>query len=203
MKPDVTRDSLVERRQRRIRRELTTTAMRLFFEKGYEATTVEEIVDAVEISPSTFYRHFPTKGDVVVEFFRMRFRAFGDALGGRPADESLSDALAAAVEAFALELGSDTWALRRFEELLEENAELRGRLLEELHGDLPFAAATIAPRLGCKPGDLRTEVVAAAITSTVRLAIQRWSRSGSGKQSPAQALQAALRVLSPLFEYAS
>jgi hypothetical protein len=89
--------------------------------------------------------------------------------------------------------------LKQFEELLAKNSELRSRLLRELNSDLPLVAARIAPRLGLRPSDVRTEVVANAIASTIRVALERWARS-AGKQSPFQALQAALGLLTPLFE---
>jgi len=38
-------------------------ALRLCRTQGYEETTVEQIADAAEVSPSTFFRYFPTKED--------------------------------------------------------------------------------------------------------------------------------------------
>jgi AcrR family transcriptional regulator len=191
--------SLVARRQQRVRRDLATTAMDLFCSQGYEETTVEEIVDAVEISPSTFYRHFPAKSDLVVEFSRLRMSEFGELLARRPPEESLAEALAAAVESVAATFGQNVQQLRRFEELVTAHVELRGRLLAETHREVPTVASTIAARLGIPTGSLQAEVIAAAIGSTIRLVFERWAEAG-GEETPFAAMRSALALLTPLFD---
>ena len=62
----MTKPGLRERKKRKTREVIQREAMRLFSERGYDATTIEQIADAAEVSQSTFFRYFPTKEDVVL-----------------------------------------------------------------------------------------------------------------------------------------
>jgi AcrR family transcriptional regulator len=81
--------SLRERKKRKARLELATVALRLFREKGFDATTVEEIAAAAEYSPSTFFRHFGSKEDVVFLNIRQDLEEFRQALNDPPAGVSV------------------------------------------------------------------------------------------------------------------
>ena len=58
---------LRERKKAKTRAAIREHALRLFREQGYGGTTVEQIAEAAEVSPATFYRYFPTKEDVVLQ----------------------------------------------------------------------------------------------------------------------------------------
>ena len=59
-------NGLRERKKAKTRAAIQHEALRLFRERGYEATTVDHIAEAVEISPSTFFRYFRAKEDLVL-----------------------------------------------------------------------------------------------------------------------------------------
>ena len=64
--PDHRPTGLRERKKARTRAAIQSHALRLFREQGYDATTVQQIIEEVEVSASTFFRYFPTKADVVL-----------------------------------------------------------------------------------------------------------------------------------------
>ncbi|BCB84582.1 TetR/AcrR family transcriptional regulator [Phytohabitans suffuscus] len=58
--------SLRERKKAKTRANIQQHALRLFRAQGYDATTIEQIAEAAEVSPSTVFRYFATKEDLVV-----------------------------------------------------------------------------------------------------------------------------------------
>src|SRR5258708_34941338 len=84
---------LRERKKLRTRRALADAARRMFTEKGFDATTLEEIPEEAEVSKSTFFRAFPAKEAAAIDAEAELWSAYLPAL----ADRELSGAMLAAL----------------------------------------------------------------------------------------------------------
>ena len=54
------------------RAQILETAERIFYEKGYEATSVQDILDAMNLSKGGFYHHFESKIALLTEICELR-----------------------------------------------------------------------------------------------------------------------------------
>src|SRR5260370_7558606 len=59
--------TLQARKQEFVRDAIWAAAIDLFAEKGFEETTVDDIVDAAGTSRRTFFRHFESKRDLIAQ----------------------------------------------------------------------------------------------------------------------------------------
>ena len=57
---------LRERKKLKTRQAIRREAFRLIDANGYAATTVEHIAEAADVSPSTFFRYFPSKESLLL-----------------------------------------------------------------------------------------------------------------------------------------
>lgn len=65
---DPSRSGLRERSKRRRRKQILHAALKLFAERGYEQTTINDIAEAAEVAPRTVTGYFPSKLDFVIEW---------------------------------------------------------------------------------------------------------------------------------------
>src|SRR3712207_3821644 len=86
---------LRERKKQRTREAIVGAAMRLFAERGYDATTITDIAAAADIAPRTFFAYFPSKEAVVFHDFDEVYEGFAERLRSRPLGETAFDALRA------------------------------------------------------------------------------------------------------------
>src|SRR5690242_20665784 len=122
---------LRERKKEQTRDDLAAAAVRLFIDRGYDATPVEDIAAAVEVSPRTFFRYYPSKEDVVLELLRCGAVDLHDALAARPRDECLADSLRAATRMWALSTTDREANLLQLGQVVRSSPVLRARLEDE------------------------------------------------------------------------
>jgi AcrR family transcriptional regulator len=168
--PGTAKPGLRERKKARTRAAIREHAFRLFREQGYDATTVEQIADAAEVSPSTFFRYFPTKEDVVLQDDLDLL--WMEAIREQPPEVGAIAALRAGVHTAFARMGEAEWAqLRETTELALAVPAVRGRMLEELARTTQALAEAVAERAGRDPGDFAVRVLAGAI---VGIAMAAW-----------------------------
>jgi AcrR family transcriptional regulator len=127
------RPGLRERKKARTRAAIREHAFRLFREQGYDATTVEQITDAAEVSRSTFFRYFPTKEDVVLQDDMELI--WIDALRAQPPGMPPLAALRASLhDAFASLSADDLAKIRETTDFALSVPAVRARMLEAAVG---------------------------------------------------------------------
>ncbi|MDT0310344.1 TetR family transcriptional regulator [Streptomyces sp. DSM 44917] len=169
------RAGLRERKKERTRQAIRAAAYRLFAEHGYDATRVDEIAEAAQVSPSTVFRYFPTKEDIVLR--DEKDDLLETALRARPAHEPPLTALRAAVRDVAAELYAtpEAAALARRRMLLVTTVPaVRARLESSLADSGRRLATTLADRTGRSPDDLELRVFVAAILAALRESLLHW-----------------------------
>jgi AcrR family transcriptional regulator len=154
--------SLRERKKARTRASLREHALRLFREQGYQATTVEQIAAAAEVSPSTFFRYFPTKEDLVLQD-DMDTRMV-EAFARQPPGLAPIPAVRAALRETWRSFTPDEWDLiREGGRLSMEVPEIRARTMNEFSRVISVISDALARRVGRPPDDPRVRVLAGAV----------------------------------------
>ncbi|RFU37127.1 TetR family transcriptional regulator [Actinomadura logoneensis] len=196
-----------ERKKQATREALLDAAFRLFSEKGYEATTVEEIADAVDVSARTFFRYFASKEDVALTSQEAQFHAMLDAFASRPPEESVLTALreAGALLIQAMDAADATdERLTRFDclmRLTEESPALRAGSMELTRRKNDEMTRVIAARMGTDPEtDLRPRMFAAMASTAFMVAADAYRTGLGGFTSFAEVVDAAFEVLEKGFK---
>src|SRR6201996_6606134 len=138
---------LRERKKARTRAALREHALRLFREQGYQATTVEQIAAAAEGSPSTLFRYFPTKEDLILQddMDTALVAAFERQLPGL----SPVAAMRRAIHDGLASLSPEQWnQIRETTELTMTVPEIRARAMDEFGRTINVVAEAMAKRAG-------------------------------------------------------
>lgn len=185
------REAWQGKRLRSTRTRLRACGIRLIATHGYEKTTAQDIAAAAGVSTMTFFRHFPSKEDVVLgmppdsDGVAAAEQALGAIAAGTSPLEAARAVLRAAAKALGQEGLSDV-ALRLV--IVRENPPL----LRALYARVPLWVQMVGLLL---PDSLRgadgfsTRLTAATIVLYWLEVMQEWSRRG-GTEANAASLSA-------------
>jgi len=167
---------LRERKKARTRAAIRRHALRLFREQGYHRTTVEQIAAAAEVSPSTFFRYFPTKEDLilqddvdtqVVEAFERQPTGLKPVAAFRAALREVAGSFSQA----ELDLIRETTALIR------ADPEIRARATDEFARMITVMSEALARRSGRPADDLAVRAMAGGFIGVIlstTLPVEGW-----------------------------
>ncbi|WP_369265706.1 TetR family transcriptional regulator [Streptomyces sp. R35] len=166
---------------------LVAAAFQLFLERGYEQTTVDDIVTLAGVGRRSFFRYFPSKEDVV---FPDHERCLADMTaflsGGADADEPVQRVCDAARLVLRLYAENPTFSVQRYR-LTKKVPGLRAYELSVVWRYERALAEYLRGRFaGRRDGTLQADVIAAAVVAAHNNALRSWLRSdGQGDATAA------------------
>jgi AcrR family transcriptional regulator len=170
------------RKKAKTRQALTAAAIRLSIERGSpDRVTVEEISDAAEVSPRTFFNYFSSKEEAILGVDPEGRAALRSELELRPAEETPIEALRAALLATAesIDENAELWAQRM--QLVREHPALSPGYVASFADFERGLVEAMAARLGLDPdADLYPAVVVAAALTVMRVTVKHWQTTGAG-----------------------
>lgn len=169
---------LRERKKARTRALIQSTALRLFREHGYDATTVEQIAREAEVAHTTVFRYFPTKEDLVVsdDYDPVLFEALRAQPPDVPPLRALRDAMRSTLGAMSAD---DRAAGRDRAVLIMDVPALRGASFGNLLATMRELGAVLADRTGRAPDDLAVRTLTGAVFGVFIDLMVRWTEDPS------------------------
>ncbi|RZF01887.1 TetR family transcriptional regulator [Streptomyces sp. SCA2-2] len=167
---------LRERKKLRTRQALAETALRLFGERGFDATTLDELCDEVEVSKRTFFRNYPSKEDVALAADSDLWSAYLEYVAGLELDGPLLDALRRALGATLAAMDPD-WDHRFLatRELAESTPALQVHSQGYCQNTTDALVETVNARVGTGTGtDTDTDTDRVRLRLTVEIFVAAW-----------------------------
>ena len=187
---------LRSRKKAKTRLAIEDAAFALFEDKGFEATTVEEIAERAEVSTPTFFRYFPTKAEVLLSDHGEQLPALYQAIVERPIDE---DDLVALRRAFGQEwvAAIDPERTARKNHIVAASDVLQGMSYHRGHRWLATVSNALATRQGLEAPDDRCMVAARVALGVLAAGIEGWIAGGC-RSDFAEAVEHAFDLMTDL-----
>ena len=171
-------NGLRERKKARTREAIIDAALDLFESKGFDATTIDDIAAAAEVSPRTFFRYFESKLDVVMARNAPKEPAIGPLLAARPASEGPIEAMRQVMRQELVAQVAHPAHVRELQVVIT-TPSLRNLAREHFYEEEAEIASAFAARLGADEHDLAPYVIAGAVASAIWTVVDRWIADGA------------------------
>jgi AcrR family transcriptional regulator len=165
---------LRERKKARTKAAIQLEAVRLFKEEGYSATTVEQVAEAAEVAPSTVFRYFATKQDLV--FSQDYDLPFAEVFQTQAPDLTPIPAVRRAIRSILNDIPEQELALQRerFVLILSE-PELWGASLGNISRTMQLMGEEVAKRAGRDPRDPAVRAYTGAVFGVMLQVSMDWA----------------------------
>jgi AcrR family transcriptional regulator len=189
------KEGLRERRKRQLKSELSRQAIQLFTQKGFEETTIDEIVDPLAVSKRTLFRYFATKEDLVFAWYEELTDELVRALEARPKAEAPFESVCETLLSLLHYYDENPkWALA-MTRLAKATPALVGKSFEKRSIWERELAKALAKRLPHAPTrELTARVTVAAALAAFTCAIDEWTDS-RGKANIRAVLDRAFSIV--------
>lgn len=189
--------TLWDRSRRAVVAEIVDTALALFAEQGYEATTMAQVATRAGVSQRSLFRYFGTKEDLVCG----EQEALGDVLvstvAAQPPEVSTWDALRAGFTTILTASDHTPQRVLEISTLIFDNPPLRARYFEKRLRWQRALVPVVEKRMGIESGevpDARAMGVIATVFACVDTATELWVRHG-GKADAFELYEQALAAV--------
>ncbi|WP_280228260.1 TetR family transcriptional regulator [Nocardia cyriacigeorgica] len=167
--------SLTDRRRQAVRLDIAAAAARLFLDRGFDATSVDDIARGAGISVRTFYRHCEAKEDTLTPIVIAGIRDFVGYLAARPADEPVETAVHAAfVEAFRQDRYAHIVPTRELFVLLTSVPGIRARWMVAANDLTDELRPVIGARAGADPQSLEARLLSHTLIGALTVTLEHW-----------------------------
>ncbi|MFE9680157.1 TetR family transcriptional regulator [Streptomyces sp. NPDC006285] len=178
-----------------MREALVAAAFRLFVERGYEQTTVDDIVALAGVGRRSFFRYFPSKEDVVFPDHEGCLAAMTAFLrDSGPAHEPVARVCDAARLVLRMYAENPAFSVQRYR-LTRKVPGLRAYELSVVWRYERALAEYLRGRFaGLRDGTLRADVIAAAVVAAHNNGLRAWLRSDGRGDAAAEVDHALAHV---------
>lgn len=193
--------SLRDRKKANVKRQFIEAATKLFFEKGFDNVSVEDIVEKTGVSRSTFFRYFKTKEAVVFRNHKARLAIFKEMLSSAKSDDKkVFSAIKNALINFSKYYDNIKGELLEEYQIVVSSPYLIAKDIEKDRDFEDVIAEEAYKRIGGgENGRKKARILAAAIFGTARIVMEEWFEGGC-KKPLVKLAKESLDILSSCFD---